>query len=95
MLRASSHDGIMLIMIHYERIEKPFVFVSQRHYEALGDVIVPHIQQLMVNEYKLREEWLPVGAPPVYAGVGENKVRVGNNIFMSHVIPSISYHRSA
>jgi hypothetical protein len=66
-------------------IEKPFVFVSQRHYEALGDVIVPHIQQMMVNDYKLQEHWLPVGAPPVYQGIGENKVRIGNNIFMSPV----------
>jgi hypothetical protein len=35
-------------------IEKPFVFISQRHYDALGDVIVPHIQRLMVNDYKLK-----------------------------------------
>jgi hypothetical protein len=39
--------------------EEAFHFVSQRHYEAIGDFIVRDIQLRMINECGLQEVWLP------------------------------------
>jgi hypothetical protein len=52
---------------------KPFHWVNQAHYDALGDVIVKDIQKLMVDKYGLKEIFLPL-----------NKENVPkNNIFIS------------
>jgi len=52
----------------------PFHWVNQAHYDALGDTIVKHIQNLMVTDYNLEEVYLPLDAD--YSGPK-------NNIFMS------------
>jgi hypothetical protein len=41
-----------------------FHFVSQQHYDALGDIIVRHLQLTMMREYRLIEHKLPEGADP-------------------------------
>jgi len=55
---------------------KPFHWVNQAHYDALGDIIVKHIQNMMVKEYGLKEVWLPIDQH--YTGTGPRC-----NIFMS------------
>jgi len=39
---------------------KPFHWVNQRHYDCLGDIIVKHIQLLLVQECDLIEVFLPL-----------------------------------
>jgi hypothetical protein len=53
---------------------KPFHWVNQSHYDALGDIIYRHIQELMVSQFGLQEIKLPLG----YDGKGPY-----NNIFVS------------
>ena len=38
----------------------PFQFINQKHYEAMGDMIVRHIQNAMLQEYKLTEQIVPL-----------------------------------
>jgi hypothetical protein len=39
---------------------KPFHWVNQIHYDVLGDIIVRHVQDLMVKDYGLKEILLPL-----------------------------------
>jgi hypothetical protein len=38
----------------------PFQFINQKHYEAMGDMIVRHIQEAMLKEYQLTEQIIPL-----------------------------------
>ena len=38
----------------------PFQFINQKHYEAMGDMIVRHIQEAMLKEYQLTEQIVPL-----------------------------------
>eukprot|EP01124_Arcella_intermedia_P022202 TRINITY_DN3262_c0_g1_i1.p1 TRINITY_DN3262_c0_g1~~TRINITY_DN3262_c0_g1_i1.p1 ORF type:complete len:474 (-),score=94.87 TRINITY_DN3262_c0_g1_i1:34-1455(-) len=52
--------------------DKPFHWVNQTHYDALGDTIVRHIQDLLVNETNLIELYLPLDDPEkVYSKITE------------------------
>jgi len=51
----------------------PFHWVNQKHYDALGDIIVRHIQLLMVEECDMEEIFLPL----------EDDDGPKNNIFVS------------
>lgn len=53
---------------------KPFHWVNQAHYDALGDTIYRHIQELMMSQYGLQEINLPLGS---------NGQGPFNNIFVS------------
>jgi Arb2 domain len=37
----------------------PFAFLTQQHYDALGDVVIQELQARMRTDYKLQELWLP------------------------------------
>ena len=50
-----------------------FQYITERHYEALGNVIVSDIQKMMKEKYDLEEHKLPIGV--------ENEAF--NNIFAS------------
>jgi hypothetical protein len=65
---------------------KPFHWVNQIHYDALGDIIVKHIQEMMVKDYGLKEILLPLAKPPTETeGESPKKPYTGpfNNIFVS------------
>jgi len=53
---------------------KPFHWVNQTHYDALGDTIYRHIQGLMVSQFGFEEIFLPLN---------QNYVGPRNNIFVS------------
>eukprot|EP01006_Ploeotia_vitrea_P008764 TRINITY_DN20939_c0_g1_i1.p1 TRINITY_DN20939_c0_g1~~TRINITY_DN20939_c0_g1_i1.p1 ORF type:complete len:359 (+),score=40.11 TRINITY_DN20939_c0_g1_i1:27-1079(+) len=54
---------------------KPFAWLGQRHYDALGDAIVPSLQRIMVEKLGLVEKRLPVDA--------DAEKEPTTNIFMS------------
>lgn len=39
---------------------KKFHWVNQVHYDLLGDMVAPYIQQKMIKEYNMKEELLPL-----------------------------------
>jgi len=43
--------------------DAPFHFVSQYHYDALGEFIVRYIQEQMISTYNLTEMWVPQSIP--------------------------------
>ena len=49
--------------------------VNQAHYDALGDVVTRHIQDVMISQYQMKEVWIPED-PQL-----DNSCK--NNIFMS------------
>jgi hypothetical protein len=48
---------------HTETHEK-FKFVNQAHYEHLGDIILKYVQEKMVSDYNMIEEFIPKDARP-------------------------------
>jgi len=54
---------------------KPFHWVNQAHYDALGDVIVRDIQNLMVQKYQLKEILLPLDK----TNVPQNNIFISEN----------------
>ncbi|ELR18652.1 uncharacterized protein ACA1_392980 [Acanthamoeba castellanii str. Neff] len=42
----------------------PFQFINQKHYEAMGDMIVRHIQEAMLKAYQLTEQIIPLHDVP-------------------------------
>jgi len=64
-------DPTSLAQLNYEYNEKgylrikgtdeKFKYITERHYEALGDVIVSEIQRKMKEDYDLEEVKLPIG----------------------------------
>ncbi len=64
----------------------PFHFVSQRHYEALGDFIYRYIQDVMISKYHLQEVYLPLVQNEDTSNYRQRLVQqelCKNNIFMS------------
>eukprot|EP00760_Papus_ankaliazontas_P001453 PhM_4_TR1047/c0_g1_i1/m.86884 len=53
------------------RTGEPFQWLGQKHYDALGDVIIKDIQRMLVSKYGLVEVWLPRSA-----GAGEPQVNI-------------------
>jgi len=54
------------MLVHMETKDK-FHWVNQLHYDLMGDLIAPYIQEKMVNEFKLQEIFLPENASPAHA----------------------------
>lgn len=46
---------------HLEHCEskEPYCYISERHYSALGDTIILELQQILIQQYKFNEIWLP------------------------------------
>jgi len=62
------------LLRHVETGEK-FHWVNQIHYDLLGDLIVPHIQQIMMKDFGMKEELLPLNT--------ELPIHIRNNIFIT------------
>jgi hypothetical protein len=68
--------------------DEPFHFISQRHYEAIGDFIVREIQWRMVRDCGLKELWLPLDDESLkldsLSVTAQDQQRIlKNNIFLS------------
>lgn len=62
------------LLRHTETGEK-FHWVNQIHYDLLGDLIVPHIQEIMREQFKMKEVFLPLNS--------DLPKHMCNNIFMT------------
>jgi hypothetical protein len=51
-----SHTGKLI----QQNTGNNFVFITQRHYEALGDVITEHLQTMLQEKYKFKQVLLPI-----------------------------------
>lgn len=62
-------------MVHI-KTGKPFHFISQHHYDALGDTVLSDIQKKLVDEFKYEEVRFPLAAKgdeptiPIYSSPG-------------------------
>jgi len=62
--------------IRHSETGAKFHWVNQIHYDLLGDLIIPYIQQRMINQFKMKEVFLPIDDDSV-----PNHLK--NNIFMT------------
>jgi len=60
--------------------DKPFHWVNQKHYDSLGDIIIGHIQKLMVEECDMDEVKLPMDEMDEYDGP-YNNIFVSKNVY--------------
>jgi len=78
---------------HMQKADEPFHFVSQRHYEAIGDFIAREIQLRMIRDCGLREVLLPgvEQRDPIWISEQESsaitaqdqQTLIKNNVFVS------------
>lgn len=65
---------------------KPFHFINQNHYEALGDAVIPELYNIMETKYHFKRVLLPVDSvpdePTIPIFVSENAMTAETLIFL-------------